>query len=531
MAWNEGTARERIRGLIASVPQADIVVEDFLRFSQERSVTMAKAGMSRSEPGSLVRIPRNRAITTHAVHVYANLIGFNDQLMDAGRETEGSHERSLQFLHAHYSACHELIARFDLQRVDFHGSRLHAVVLTPIGEDREGERIAKAIAFAAAFREMVARTSERYGPQFQTGVRIGIDSGPAVAMDGGKRNEPDPVFIGSPANHAAKLADGAEEGVYLSARVQRLVSGASSLMTGDTVALAKSLENSFLEEGVFADGFRTAARRQLDEAFEVFTGQMDLMKSVTNLSDASFRFHHREPPLKTIDFLEHPPSNTIRMPLASIAADLAGFTAYIDQAMATGRVAEAVANLHVLRGEMAAVLRDDFGGRKVRFVGDNIHGVLAEGDARNTDAHKTIEEAVLAAGGIRSSFDLCRTMLPGVGALGIAIGIDFGPTPICRIGMRGDASVRCASSRATCVAEAEQQDCSGVETGIGEAAYAAASGAVRLAFGHGRKIPNLTYVNATMLIGTMPSPYVGRSDQTPMRAHQPAPPMRAHCRP
>ena len=531
MAWNEDIARERLRSLINSVPQAEIVVEDFLRYSQTRSATLSKAGMSRSDLGPLVHIPRNRAVTTHAVHVYANLVGFNDQLMESGRETEASHERSLQFLHAHYSACHELIAHFELQRVDFHGSRLHAVVLTPIGAEREAERIAKGIAFAAAFREMVARTSERYGAQFQTGVRVGIDSGPAVAMDGGKRSEPDPVFIGSPANHAAKLADGSEEGVYLSARVQRIVTGSPTTLTGDGIPMAKSMEASFLDETVFAGVARPAARRQLDEAFATFTGQMDLIKSVGSTADAVFRFHHREPPLKTIDFLEHPPSNTVRMPLASISADLAGFTAYVDDAMAHGKVAEAVSNLHVMRGEMAAVLRDDFGGRKVRFVGDNIHGLLAEGDARTIDTHKTIEEAVLAAGGIRSSFDLCRTLLPGVHALGIAIGLDFGPTPICRIGMRGDASVRCASSRATCCAEAEQQDCSGVETAIGEAAFAAAPAAVRQAFGRTRRIQNLSYFNATMLIGTMPSPYVGRQAQAPIRAHQPAPPMRAHSRP
>ncbi|WP_262423146.1 hypothetical protein [Brevundimonas denitrificans] len=68
---------------------------------------------------ALVDIPRNRAITTDAVHVYANLIDFNDVLIEAGRETEASHRRALEFLHAHYRGCDELIDEFEMQRVDF----------------------------------------------------------------------------------------------------------------------------------------------------------------------------------------------------------------------------------------------------------------------------------------------------------------------------------------------------------------------------------------------------------------------------
>ncbi|MBZ9857457.1 hypothetical protein LB566_27095 [Mesorhizobium sp. CA13] len=61
-----------------------------------------------------------------------------------------------------------------------------------------------------------------------------------------------------------------------------------------------------------------------------------------------------------------------------------------------------------------------------------------------------MRSAVLAAAAIRSSFDLCRTILPNISELGITIGIELGPTPISRLGLVGDASVGCASSRATC---------------------------------------------------------------------------------
>jgi class 3 adenylate cyclase len=248
--------------------------------------------------------------------------------------------------------------------------------------------------------------------------------------------------------------------------------------------------------------------------------------------EAAFRFHHKEPPLKDLVYAEHPPSNAIRMDLASIFADVDNFTAYIDDAIATGGIAEAVANLHVIRAEMGAVLRDDFGGRKVRYIGDCVHGLLAEGSKTETDAMDTMKKSVDAAAGLRSSFELCRQMLPGIEDLGLAIGIDYGTTPICRLGLRGDASVRAAASRATCVSEAEQRRCNGIETALGENAYRQSPASVREAFGNERILQNLNADTAEVMLGTMSSPYINTgADAEPMRAHEPqAPPMRAHDR-
>jgi hypothetical protein len=201
----------------------------------------------------------------------------------------------------------------------------------------------------------------------------------------------------------------------------------------------------------------------------------------------------------------------------------------VDYAIQTGNVAEAVANLHVLRAEMAAVLREDFGGRKVRFVGDCVHGLVAEGNSRETNAMDSIRASVNAAGGIRSSFDLCKMALPGIAGLGLAIGIDFGPTPICRIG-----ASRCG----------QRQDCDKprhlrfgertapvhrTETAIGEKAYAVAPAVVRQIFGSERVISNMDYDASAMLLGTMASPYVSSVQAEPMRAHAPEP-MRAHAK-
>ncbi|UYY79574.1 adenylate/guanylate cyclase domain-containing protein [Sphingomonas sp. R1] len=529
MAWEEARARARIEKFIASVPQGDIVVEDFARYLMENRAVKASAGVRDQVTGeSLLNIPRNRAITTHGVHVYANLVDFNDVLVDAGRETEASHRRAFEFLHAHYSACDTLIAEFELQRVDFHGPRLHAVVLTPEGGTGEAERVRKAISFSAAFREMVDRLGAEY-PEFRTRVRIGIDSGPAVAIDGGKRDEPEPLFIGSPPNHAAKLASGDGDGIFLSPRAK--AASRQPIDAFDAVGLLKKpFETASLHEEFAAAGVVLDSGSRLDSAYASARHILEDARRANSLSRVSFTFHHKEPPLRDIVFADHPPSRAIRMPLGSIFADLDGFTAYIDNAITGGGIAQAVANLHVLRAEMAAVLREDFDGRKVRFIGDCVHGLIAVGNARETHVMDTIRASVMAAAGIRSSFELCVSMLPGIDALGIAIGIDFGQTPICRLGLRGAASVRSATSRATCVSEAEQQRCAGSETAIGPDAYAQAPALIREAFVSDRKLANLTFEVAEVLVGTMASPYVAKVEPQPMRAHQPASePMRAHA--
>lgn len=527
MAWNEDHARKRIRGFMDSVPQGDIKVEDFRTFLAETRVRKG-ALLEASSQAALLDVPRNRAITTHAVHVYANLINFNEVLSDAGRETETSHRRALEFLHAHYGACDALIDEFEMQRVDFHGSRLHAVVLAPDGQENEGERVRVAVTFAAAFREMVERLGGEH-PHFKTTVRIGIDSGPAVAIDSGRSDEREPLFIGSPANHAAKFADGDEEGLNLSPRAAAALGQNLDPLT-KSIVLTEDVERGYLGDNVVTANMQRSGNARLEKAYSSLVESLEA-RTAFGASETTFRFHHKEPPLKDLVYADHPPSNAVRMELASIFADVDNFTDYIDKAILTGRIAEAVANLHVIRAEMGAVLRDDFSGRKVRYIGDCIHGLLAEGDRSSTNALSTMKAAVGAAAGLRSSFELCREMLPGTENLGLAIGIDYGATPICRLGLRGAASVRAATSRATCVSETEQRRCGGTETALGESAYRASPANIREAFSADRVVPNLDVHTAELLLGIMPSPYVvtGAAAE-PLRAHETeqAPPMRAH---
>lgn len=517
MSWNSQTAQARIQRLQNSVPATTITVRDFADdYYRSRGIALAQARSQGREEQPITNLPYNQAVMTHGVHVYINLVDFNAALIEAGRETERSHERALGLLHVHYSALDRLFAAYEVQRVDYHGGRAHAVVLTPEGPERERERIEKALSLADAIVELIAAASNLYDGRYSTGVRIGIDSGPAVAINSGKALEQEPLFIGNPANYAAKLAAGAAAGILLSPHVDQV--RRSALAAPANPYAMPLYESALFRSRSFTDTALGGAdlERKVALAFEDVQRRRLFPAGV---SEANFSFHRHEPPLKSINFADLSASRSIRMEMATLFADIDGFTRYVSTAISTGNVRQAVANLHVIRGELAAVLRDDFGGRKVRFIGDCLQGVLAVGDRLQTESQKSVERAVLCAGGMRSSFDICKQMLPGAGQLGIAIGLDFGPTPVTRIGLRGESSVRASVSRAVCSAELIQSACDGRSTALADEAFSQAGARLRHAFGPGQKIANLDYDAASAFVGGPASPGIVKATGEPLEAH------------
>lgn len=132
---------------------------------------------------------------------------------------------------------------------------------------------------------------------------------------------------------------------------------------------------------------------------------------------------------------------------------------------------------------------------------------------------------------MRSSFQLIQESLRNIESLGLAVGIEAGPTPISRIGRRGDGSVRVASSSATIVSEAEQSEATGSQLAIGPAAYDALPMHIRNAFPH-RIAEGLDADVYDVMFGGAPSLATSHDAH---RAHGAAKneynsePVRAHC--
>ena len=115
---------------------------------------------------------------------------------------------------------------------------------------------------------------------------------------------------------------------------------------------------------------------------------------------AKFEFSRHTPPFKTIDLEVLTPANSRRQECVSIYADIDNFTRYVADRVDDDEDAKAVVRcLHVLRGELDSVLHDDFAGKKIRFIGDCIHGILVEGTAQNTEHAETAKNAPALRGG------------------------------------------------------------------------------------------------------------------------------------
>lgn len=483
MGWTKENSLKRIRRLQDNVPEGQVEVKSWgaREIAQRRLRVKALRESGRDEP-VIFAVRPSEAVVVDGVHIYVQLIDYHNAMVSGGQETESSHAKSLGMLHLHYAGCDRVIEEFEAQRVDFHGGRLHAVVVSPGGPEGAPERAARALAFGHTLKATIEAAGERISQgRYRSRVRIGMDCGPAVAVNSGRGDEPEPLFLGSPANYAAKLAEGDVPGIYISDSLRRDL-GLFRVNAGLLVERANDMSAESARRFVDERLRRADIGGRLPEVDHIVENLIKSPELAYFASPAAFEFHRHEPPLRTIDFKTLMPSNSIRMPMASIFADLNGFTKYVDGCIQDGRVAEMVANLHVIRGELAGTLKEDSDGRKVRFIGDCIHGLIAVGSRTVTDEPGTVLAAVQAAGGMRSSFELCRSILPRVDELDLAIGIELGPTPVTRLGLRGDRSVRCASSRAVSWSENCQQGCKVGETAIGPAAYDRAPVSVKRLF-------------------------------------------------
>lgn len=508
MPWSYETAKSRIRKLIDSAPRVDVQKfrDDYMPLYEARKVAVA-AGKEKASP-PLFDLPKGRAVIVDTIQIYITMTNYEDYRLSEGRETPESQADACAFLHLHYGACDRLAEKSDAQRVDFHGPRMHAVVL---GQSEGGvtqDDILKAFEFVRDFRQVAKEANENLaGSRFKAEFRVGVDIGTCVAINNGNGLESEPMFLGSAANHAAKLADGNEAGIYLSDRVRNLLELpiVGSVLEG-VMPLDEQRFASFLalrDQIIEASGF--AKSYQVRDILESWQGEV-LAKSVIDPRLPNFVFHHAEPPLSEIQYDKLYPSNSVRMELVSVFADLSGYTAYIDEAVAKGEIADAVTALYVMRQEFQNVVEDDFGGRKVRFIGDCIHAVLAEGSSIATDAKASVVSSLKCAGGLRSSFEVCRSELEGIDSLGLAIGVEFGPTPVTRVGIRGLRSVRLASSIATATSEKVQRSCNENETILGPTARALAPSAFTEMLNESGCVDGLTHSDVVTSLATPVSP-------------------------
>lgn len=464
--WNRDRAASQIDQRLAEVES--VTVTDFKRDM------------------SLENIPVNKAYRMDAVHLYADILNLSDMLATTADEGVTCHRRTLRFLNQHYRAVRRILSRCDARRVDFHNQRLHAVIFKPYNTESNAERarVQRAVAIAQLIIDVLGETGDEDELIPNAKVRVGIDTGEALAVNNGRRGGREPLFLGEPANRAAKLSGGGSKiGIFLTNKARQAI-GLTAVVKPAETALTRSEIEECEEKadlGVSKDSV-------------VEEWRQDLKKNPIG----SFNFSRHTPPLRTLDIAALTPANSRRQEAVSNYADIDGFTAFVAKHIDTAPE-DVVRVFHVVRAELDRVLTSDFDGRRIRFIGDCLHGLLCEGTAHQTYETETVSTATLCAGALRSSFELALEKLTEKGividGLGLAIGFELGPMTVTRLGMQGDR-VRCSVSRGVLASESEQTRCTGIETAIGRSAYDAGTRAVQDLFGATRKVANLDYNEA-----------------------------------
>lgn len=334
---------------------------------------------------SLENIPTNKAYRLDGVHIYADILNLSDMLNVTQEEGETCHKRTLRFLNLHYRAVHRILKECDTIRVDFHNQRLHAVVAKPynIEQDAKKKRIQRSVAISQLIIDVLAETGDDDAHIPNAKVRIGIDSGEALAVNNGRNGGREPLFLGDPANHAAKISGaGKAQGIFLTNNARKAL-GLKEAEEPKTTPLTTEEIQSCQEQAKLAVSKDTIVK--------------EWRKDLNDNPIGSFAFLRHTPPLRTMNIASLSPANSRRQEAISFYADIDGFTAYVSR-HSNDSAEDVVRVFHVIRSELDRVLMTEFEGRRIRFIGDCVHGLICEGTARTTDEKETVSSATLCSG-------------------------------------------------------------------------------------------------------------------------------------
>lgn len=293
----------------------------------------------------------------------------------------------------------------------FQGAKLHALFYRPI--DDSGCLASRALLLQLVLKDFVKNV---FNPAFPGYDNFIVSGGSALGDVIGTRNrhrgDRELLFLGAPANYAAKII-----GPWGSLRVDDRVYD----------ALPKELRNLCVSvrDGVYR--IEIPEPQELDDLLNHFDIDWDPEASADRVQADKEAFPLKDIECGDADVLIDPDQlsirNNKRVMAASIFADISGFTAYIDDATIKEEKEAALRVLHAIRKEVSAVIKADFGGLRVQYQGDRVQGLfhLPKGDEKRI-ARKAVEAAI----GLQSSMEYTiKKVLPEAGDLSLAVGSEL----------------------------------------------------------------------------------------------------------
>ena len=308
---------------------------------------------------------------------------------------------------------------------------------------------AQAVLFELALKEFVQTIFNPAFPGFSDfTIASGTDQGIAIGTRDGIKGDQELLFLGSPANHAAKIIGSANsfhltENVYgalprdLREHCNAVGQGLYQLESVTGTVLDRLLKNYSLswKRDIFI--------RRLEEEKR----QYPLAKIVYGDADAS------------IDLDRLSIFDNKRVVGVSLFADVSGFTGYVDAARTKREKLAALKVFHAIRKEMARVIKDDYQGLRIQYQGDRVQGLFHLPKGKETTiVAKTVNTAIGMQRSMQQTLPAC---LPEIAGLRLKIGIDLGTTLVSRLGTRGERDRICLGEAVERAALCEEQSTGG----------------------------------------------------------------------
>jgi class 3 adenylate cyclase len=359
----------------------------------------------------------------YGAHVYVDVPNFSELTSRAEGEDFRQVIQAIHLYHREVARIVEDPGIFEGVRIHFQGPKLHALFFRPI--DSSKDLAAKAVVLQIVLRQFVDHVFDPAFPRLP-GLTIsgGADLGNAIGTKNGLAGDRELLFLGAPANYAAKIVGSPGQ-----LRLTR------SVFSALPPCLSKLC--SLVSEGVYQIG--TTSSAEIEEICEEMGVGWSLSDSNERLGEDKKLF-----PLKNIEYSEADSAidldalsvtNNKRVLAASLFADVSGFTRYVDGAQTDEEKKTALKLFHAIRKEMAHVVKQDFSGLRVQYQGDRIQGLF---HLPKNDEAAILKKAVETAAGLQSSMEYAlKQCLPEAGPLGLAIGIDLDATLVSKIGTRG----------------------------------------------------------------------------------------------
>ena len=389
----------------------------------------------------------------YGAHVYVHVSNFA-RLASDGIYAQDDYKWLIQEVHIYQREVTRIVDCFGGVFVHFQGPKLHVLFYRPIDNSRE-------LAVRAVLLQLVLKDFVRtiFNPAFPHDFTVagGADLGSAIGTSNGMKGDRELLFLGAPANHAAKIIDS---------------SGRLRLTRHIYDALPDDLQEicTDVDEDLYQLKWITSA--DLDDLLTTHNLKWKRDTSAKNIEEDKKRFPLKDITYSSADELINWDSlsifNNKRMLAASIFADVSGFTAYIDAATSEQEKVAALRVLHAIRKELACVIKQDFEGLRVQYQGDRVQGLFhLPKDDEEAIATKVVETAV----GLQSSMELTlKACLPEAKELRLAIGIELGTTLVSRLGAYGKRDRICLSEAVEDAAKYEER-CAGGEIGISKVVY------------------------------------------------------------